>query len=557
MTEKKVVVSEWDSAPFLQKWTFSVANPLLREGQKTSLQFDDLLQTPLRLTTQVVYTNLKNSYATAKRFLFIPKLMNALNYSNLHMIIINTIFTLMESALRIASPVVLGIFLRALIDKTTPVEEAYKYACILGGMNLLQTFLHGISFFFAYGMGVGWRMSSIALIFDKLFHVRSESFANGTGKLVNLISNDVSRFDEWGVFMVFYWETYLELIAIFVILVYSLSVLPALAGVGTFLILIPPQLKLANDLAAQRTSIAIETDSRVRHTSEVIEGITSVKSFGWEKPFTALIGVFRAKEVSFISKSQYLRSIFQGIYYSGSVLATFATFSVFWAQGRTITIPLVFSTLSMIQVLKAVVSRNWTRAIETGSEATASCTRIDNFLNMPDALKEVSSPDEDANFTGSLVRIQNGVFGYAEAAVPTLRGVNIDVKPGELVIVVGKVGCGKSSYLNAVLGEMTVLEGGEGPFSRKINPSTRIAYCAQRPWILASSVRENIVLASETSEEGSDEDLYKLAVESCCIVQDMSHWPAYDLTEIGERGVSVSVRVLSLLPPYFISEITL
>jgi ATP-binding cassette subfamily C (CFTR/MRP) protein 4 len=93
-------------------------------------------------------------------------------------------------------------------------------------------------------MGVTWRMSTIALVFDKLFTVRSEAFATSTGKLVNLISNDVGRFDEWGVFAVYFWESYLEVLAIFLVLVYSIGIYPALAALGSSLLLMPLQVTL-------------------------------------------------------------------------------------------------------------------------------------------------------------------------------------------------------------------------------------------------------------------------------------------------------------------------
>ena len=362
--------------------------------------------------------------------------------------------------------------------------------------------------------------------------------------LLNLVSNDVFRFELWGVFAVFIWETYLELIAIFLILVYLLGIFPALAGVGTSLLLIPLQLYIAKQFAQERTHTAQETDNRVRHTSEVIEGITSVKSFGWELPFTKLIGTFRSSEATFIHRSQVLRAINQGIYYCGGTIANFATFSVFWAEGKLITVPIVFSTLSMMQVLKATMNRQYTQCIEAGSEAAASCQRIDNFLELPNKPLEEpfnGTPDHGVPMS-ALLEIENGAFCYGEGtSEPVLRDINIQVDRGELVIIVGRVGSGKSSCLNAILGEMTVASSVGSRHGRRIHPSTRIAYCQQRPWILASSVKQNIVIAGAgDSDVTVDEELYRLAVESCCIVQDMLQWPAYDNTEIGERGVSVS-----------------
>ena len=292
-----------------------------------------------------------------------------------------------------------------------------------------------------------------------------------------------------------------------------------------------------------------------------------MKSFGWERPFIDLIGSFRRKEAHYINRSQILRGIFQGIYFCGSAVNNFATFSVIWATGRTITIPLVFSTLSMLAVLRNSVNRQWTRAMEIGSETIASCNRIDNFLGLPDNRMQFYSEGASIHATDSLskepsidrplkaatdrffdtsstlppevlVRISNADFCYGDrSAPPVLSDINIEVHPGELIMVIGKVGSGKSSFLSAILGELTLARSPDGVAARAIAPATRIAFCAQRPWILASSVRENIMFAGSEEE---DEALYRLAVESCNIVQDMLQWPSYDNTEIGERGVSIS-----------------
>ena len=114
----------------------------------------------------------------------------------------------------------------------------------------------------------------------------------------------------------------------------------------------------------------------------------------------------------------------------------------------------------------------------------------------------------------------------------------------------------QSSILNVVLGELKQVPehslSGKAipPADMRIAHGLRLAYCAQRPWILASSVRSNITLAGSHTVSARDEDykhpsfvdedLYRIAVESCCIVADMEQWPDYDDTEIGERGISIS-----------------
>jgi ATP-binding cassette, subfamily C (CFTR/MRP), member 4 len=342
------------------------------------------------------------------------------------------------------------------------------------------------------------------------------------------------------------------------------------AGVGTTVLLVPMQIKLAELFAVVRGETAGATDQRVRYISEVIDGIASVKSYGWEKPFYSLIESLRGDESKFIAKSQRLRAINQGLYYCSAPVAAFVTFLVYWLTGNELTLPIVFSILAQLQVLRMIVGRLWTRAIETGSEAFASCYRIEQFLNMVDdeinsnqKIKRVGDEgkenvdDNEPNHVLSkanedlLVSIEKSSFYYGDDAdSPVIKDLDFQVHRGELLVVVGAVGAGKSSFLAAILDEIKEsLPAASSQSKRYIRPKTRIAYCSQRPWILAASVRVNITLAGKQvisdhhnfkAATSVDEDLYSRAVECCRIVDDLNQWPAYDDTEVGERGISIS-----------------
>ena len=65
----------------------------------------------------------------------------------------------------------------------------------------------------------------------------------------------------------------------------------------------------------------------------------------------------------------------------------------------------------------------------------------------------------------------------------------------------------------------------------------QIAYCAQSPWLEHATIRDNIIYGSP---QGYDERRYEAVVESCALVQDLSIFPAGDMTEIGEKGVALS-----------------
>ena len=114
------------------------------------------------------------------------------------------------------------------------------------------------------------------------------------------------------------------------------------------------------------------------------------------------------------------------------------------------------------------------------------------------------------------------------ASRPALRDVSLTVSTSELVLVTGMVGSGKSSLLLAVLHELPLSQG-------ELLCSGKVSYAAQKPWIFAGTVRENILFGKEM-----DRDRYNMAINSCELETDIARFPYGDLTVIGERGVMLS-----------------
>ena len=111
---------------------------------------------------------------------------------------------------------------------------------------------------------------------------------------------------------------------------------------------------------------------------------------------------------------------------------------------------------------------------------------------------------------------------------PTLKDINLSVYRGHLTAVVGRVGQGKTSLFNAIIGDMYKRRG-----TVKING--RIAYAPQQPWIINATLKDNIVF-----ECTFDQERYDRIVFAAGLTPDFEMLPAADLTEIGERGINLS-----------------
>ncbi|PNH09870.1 Multidrug resistance-associated protein 1 [Tetrabaena socialis] len=113
----------------------------------------------------------------------------------------------------------------------------------------------------------------------------------------------------------------------------------------------------------------------------------------------------------------------------------------------------------------------------------------------------------------------------------SLAAVELRVRPGQLVCVVGRVGCGKSSLLSAALGEMEAELGPGGV----VGLGGRVAYVAQQAWVMNATLLENVTMGRPL-----DEGMWARCVEACALGPDLELLPAGRDTEIGEKGVNLS-----------------
>ena len=110
----------------------------------------------------------------------------------------------------------------------------------------------------------------------------------------------------------------------------------------------------------------------------------------------------------------------------------------------------------------------------------------------------------------------------------TLRNVTLNVCKGEILAITGPVGSGKSSLLTAILGEISVCEG-------TISYYGKVSYVPQIPWTFSGTVRENILFGLPFNEEK-----FQQIVDICGLTKDLAAFSNGDLTEIGQRGATLS-----------------
>ncbi|KAG0686339.1 hypothetical protein C6P40_004379, partial [Pichia californica] len=108
-----------------------------------------------------------------------------------------------------------------------------------------------------------------------------------------------------------------------------------------------------------------------------------------------------------------------------------------------------------------------------------------------------------------------------------LHNINLQIKKGEFIVVTGSIGSGKSSLLDAMAGLMKRTHG-------KVSTDGSMLLCGY-PWVQNATIRENIIFGLPY-----DEKKYHQVVSSCSLYGDFDQFPGGDMTEVGERGITLS-----------------
>lgn len=469
------------------------------------------------------------------------------------------ILVIMEITLRVLQPLFLGRLLRYYNTKEISKNDAYLYATGVILCSAINIFVVHPYMMAILHMGMKMRVACCSLIYRKALRLSRTALGETTiGQAVNLLSNDVNRFDVAIIFLHYLWIAPLETIVI-TYFMYKEVEWASIIGVATLLMFIPLQGFLGKKSSELRLRTAIRTDERVRLTNEIITGIQAIKMYTWEKPFSDLIERARKKEINVIRATSYIRGVTMSFIIFTTRMCLFITILAYVLFEEHITAEKVFILTAYYNILRQTMTVFFPQGITQVAEAMVSIRRLQKFMmydemmsgndtetNKHDANNEkTANLDNETNVDSINHRNSNVEQPKSEGNDPitiergfakwfaseneyTLRDMNIRVRPGELIAIVGQVGSGKSSLLNVILKELKLLSG-------SIQINGKIAYASQEPWLFAGSVRQNILFGRKM-----DQIRYDRVVKVCQLKRDFTLFPYGDKTIVGERGVSLS-----------------
>uniref|UniRef100_UPI0037E8C348 multidrug resistance-associated protein 1-like n=1 Tax=Semicossyphus pulcher TaxID=241346 RepID=UPI0037E8C348 len=455
-------------------------------------------------------------------------LLHALGRSFGPYFLCGTVCLLLHDTFMFAVPQVLSLLLGFMRDKDAEMWKGFLFASLLFLLSCLQSLFHHQYMFHCFTVGMRLKTAVMGLVYRKCLRISSAAQRGcNVGEIINLVSADTQKLMDFVVYFNSIWITPIEISLCFYFL-WQLLGPSALAGI-TAVVLIFPLNGFIAKIRSKLQEVQMKfMDSRIKLMNEILSGVKILKFYAWEEAFLQRVSILRDGELNALKKSQILYAISLASFNSSSFLIALSVFGLYVLidEGNVLDAQKIFVSVALINILKTPLSQ-LPFAMSTAMQAVVSLRRLGNFL-CQEELKLDNVERLPHSTDGDGVVIEGGFFSWTNDGPPCLQRINVNVKTGALVAVVGDVGSGKSSLLSAILGEMEKRSG-------FVSMKGSVAYVPQQAWIQNASLKDNVLFGGERKESW-----YHRVLEACALLPDLDILPAGDSTEIGEKGLNLS-----------------
>ncbi|OQR91301.1 ATP-binding Cassette (ABC) Superfamily [Achlya hypogyna] len=505
-----------ETAGLLSRLTFSWVTSLIKLGNQRQLQGGDLWPLPQATKCAAVGGRVGPVFASTHSLLRTFVIV----FGGQTLVV--GILQLVGMVLSLAGPIVLQRVVSTM--STADPVQLLQPVGLLFGAKVVQAIVQTQA---AVQNELLYVASSSALQ-DVLFHKTLALSAasrrtTSTGEVANLIASDTT----WLLSVTYranqLWILPLQVAAVLGLLWIHLGA-AMLVGVGLLIATLFVNRVLASRQRSNYLHVMELKDVRMKVVNEVFGAMTTVKLQSWEEVYEYRIQQLRAAELKALRTQAWFNAGVVAMNYATPVLLATASFAthVLWLK-QPLSAPTAFAALSLFAMIKAPMTE-LPEVLANWLQASVSYGRINAFLAMPE-----TDPAAVTCFTDDdiAVDIVGGVFGY-EKGRPVLPDVNLCIRRGELVVLHGPVGGGKTTLCLTLLGEVDADSG-------TVAVGGRIAYFGQQPWLQSTTIRNNILFGLPF-----DSTKYNAVLDACALHTDLAAFAAGDSTEIGAKGVTVS-----------------
>jgi len=284
-------------------------------------------------------------------------------------------------------------------------------------------------------------------------------------------------------------------------------------------------------------------EDQIKHTTliETVTGLEIIKSVKAQNRMKTHWDQSVNKTVHYAEKGHFLS---QSITYFTAFISHFSNIAivaggVYLAQEGEITMGAIIAAMILNGRVISPVSQLVGMIIKF-DRTMLSLDNLDEVMNMP-VEKENKSYISRPNLRGD-VELKDLNFSYKDQNHQTLKNINIKIKEGEKVAILGKIGSGKSTLLKMIMNLYVPTSGSvliDGLDTRQIDPTDlrqAIGNVPQEPFLFMGSIKDNLTIGEQFV---SDEELLRVSRIAGLDAFLGKHEAGYDLL-VGERGEGLS-----------------
>jgi len=425
--------------------------------------------------------------------------------------------------------VVLCSLVRSLADSSESNAACYVLAAVYSVATWLSVSMVNQGFLRGMVLGSAIRAAVSLVLYEKALTLNSRSLSQSSAKLVNFLSTGMDMLDMLP-------STMFLLVTPFFVVI-STPVLWWLAGPAglvaeaTVLLIAPAKWYMSKWVAKLKKNTTELTETRIKYTQSLIEDIKSIKMYCLEPQLLIQIQALKAQEHRENLHMNKLHNFTSTFVISGGLVVILVLLVMQTALGEDRSAATVFAAMSILFTMNSWVNAHMSWGLVVSSWLQQLMRNVTDYMRLPPDCEErtflPNSSSVDVSCQGVSATWDSSHTNVADSDL-VLKDLNVEIPQGQVCMVIGNVGSGKSSFLSVLAGVLKCTAG-----SVQIRQS--IAYVPNEPWIIAGTVKDNITMGEYLLES-----IYEKTVKMCGLEPDLQQLAQGDMTLIGDKGSTLS-----------------